>query len=112
MFTPDDRKELIGIFQHLKTEIVECLQNQALPSSITHDGEKVGITIEFRKLYPEDVQSSGDDAEGEQAAALRNHALPTGIALPYAMARDGTLYTDGTLYISEDGTTWSPKNEH
>ena len=56
MFTPDDRKELIGIFQQLEPEIVECLQNQVLPSSITHNGEKVGITIEFRKLYPEDTQ--------------------------------------------------------
>ena len=53
MFTPDDRKELIGIFQQLEPEIVECLQNEVLPSSITHNGEKVGITIEFRKLYPD-----------------------------------------------------------
>lgn len=90
MFTPDDRKELIRIFEHLKPEIVECLQNQVLPSSITHNSEKVGITIEFRKLYPEDVQSSGDDADGEQAVV-------------YGMARDGTLYT------AEGGTTWSPK---
>ena len=50
MFRPDDRKELIGIFQQLEPEIVECLQRQVIPRSITHNGEKVGITIEFRKL--------------------------------------------------------------
>ena len=56
MITPEDRKELIRIFEHLKPEVSECLQNQVLPSSITHNGEKVGITIQFRKLYPEDTQ--------------------------------------------------------
>ena len=57
MITPEDRKELIRIFEHLKPQVTECLQDQVLPSSITHNGENVGITIEFRKLYPKDAQS-------------------------------------------------------
>ena len=60
MITPEDRKELIRIFEHLKSQVTECLQDQVLPSSITHNGENVGITIEFRKLYPEDAQSFED----------------------------------------------------
>ena len=56
MITPEDRIELIRIFEHLKPQVTECLQDQVLPSRITHNGEKVGITIEFRKLYPEDTQ--------------------------------------------------------
>ena len=57
MITPEDRQELIRIFEHLKPQVTECLQNQVLPSNITHNGEKVGITIEFRKLRLEDAQS-------------------------------------------------------
>ena len=57
MLTTEDRKELIRIFEKLTPEVTECLQNQVLPSSITHNGENVGITIEFRKLYPEGNQN-------------------------------------------------------
>ena len=50
MTTDKERQELIDIFNHLKPQVDDCLANQVLPSSITHNGEKVGITIEFRTL--------------------------------------------------------------
>ena len=54
MFTPEDRAELIEIFDILKKEVSHCLENHnVLPASITHNLGKAGITIEFRKMYPE-----------------------------------------------------------
>ena len=53
MFTDTDREELKQIFENLKTSVDDCLENHdVLPSSITHNGKHVGITIEFNKIYP------------------------------------------------------------
>ena len=50
MFTEKDREELIRIFQKLAPETTKTLEQETLPSSITHNGENTGITINFRKL--------------------------------------------------------------
>ena len=57
MFTDEDRKELISIFQDLTLRTVKTLESEVLPGSITHNGNKVGMTIEFRKLYPKKTQT-------------------------------------------------------
>ena len=55
MITDKDREELLKLFNKLQPEVVDCLDNHnVIPSSITHNEETVGITIEFRKIYPED----------------------------------------------------------
>ena len=55
MYTEDEREELIETFRKLKVSVDDCLENhKVMPASITHNGEKVGITIEFRKIHPED----------------------------------------------------------
>ena len=46
------REELIEIFEYLKPQVTDCLFNQVLPASITHNGRKAGITIQFRQLRP------------------------------------------------------------
>ena len=54
MLTPKDRQELINIFSKLKEEVTDTLKDDnVLPSSITNNGEQVGIKIELYKLYPE-----------------------------------------------------------
>ncbi len=55
MITDKDREELLKLFNKLQHEVVDLLDsNKVMPASITHNEEKVGITIEFRKIYPQD----------------------------------------------------------
>ena len=57
MFTTSDRKELIEIFDNMKKEASELLEtDNVIPDSMTNNGAKVGITIEFRKLYEKDAK--------------------------------------------------------
>ena len=56
MITDKDREELLKLFNDkIQPEVVDCLENHnVIPASITHNEETVGITIEFRKIYPQD----------------------------------------------------------
>ena len=54
MFTEKDREELMRIFQQIVPEAAKTLEQETLPSSITHNGENTGIIIKFRKL-PQDT---------------------------------------------------------
>ena len=73
MFTASDRKELIEIFDDMEKEASELLEtDNVIPDSIllrilslrqfdsTNNGAKVGITIEFRKLYAAQQTQRGD----------------------------------------------------
>ena len=61
MFTTSDRKELIEIFDNMKKEASELLEtDNVVPDSMTNNGAKVGITIEFRKLYAEQQPQRGN----------------------------------------------------
>ena len=53
MYTEKERKELIKIFDELKVDVQEILeQDESLPNYVTHNSDTVGITVKFRKLYP------------------------------------------------------------
>lgn len=56
----EQRKELIRIWNILQPRITKTLEEEVLPSSITHNGDKAGITIEFRNFYPNDKESVSD----------------------------------------------------
>ena len=54
MFTLEDRQELCELFENLKTSVESTLDNdKVLPSSITFNGENVGMTLQLRKFHKE-----------------------------------------------------------
>ena len=54
MFDDEDRKELLEILDEEYKDARDIISNnKPMPNSMTHNGEKVGVTIKFRKFYPE-----------------------------------------------------------
>ena len=60
--THEDRKELLSILEQVYTDARKIIENdRVLPSSITFNGEDVGVTIELRKVYKEVVSQSMEE---------------------------------------------------
>lgn len=52
MYTVDERDDLREVFDQITNMARDTLKNDnVLPAQITFNGEKVGVTIKFRKLY-------------------------------------------------------------
>ena len=51
MFTNEQRLELLEVWEKIRKSATDCLEfHNVLPANITHNGEEVGIKIEFHKV--------------------------------------------------------------
>ena len=52
MFDDEHRKDLLEVLEAIVSNARECLENhRVLPASITINRERVGMTLEMRKIH-------------------------------------------------------------
>ena len=63
-FDSTDRDHLLRILDTIYADARECLESDnVLPASITFNGDRVGVTIKFRKIYEKSEEEKPDEKD-------------------------------------------------
>ena len=105
-FSETDREELRDIFSRLSESVQQTLENdRVLPASVTHNGEAVGIKINFYKLTSMQAQAvKGEKLVGETVSFKIDDTQYTGEVLEYLPNRDHVMVevtsSGGVFYVA------------